>query len=217
MMPFAALALLKVPVDPDADQARRWVVAELTKPEYRAAQPTLFDRISAAFWDWLTSLNIGSGLGQGPLLVLGTVLLLAAIIAAYFIFGAPRLNRRSAAAGALFGVNDDRDAAAMRAAAQAAAARGQWSLAISELFRALARGLTERTIVPATPGMTAHTFAGAAAHAFPGMDDRLQAAAAAFDEVRYLGRPGTEAAFRQVEGLERELAATRPQLDRLPR
>ena len=217
MMPFAALALLKVPVDPDAGQARRWVVAELSKPEYRAAQPTLFDRISAAFWDWLTSLNIGSGLGQGPLLVLVTVLLLAAIIAAYFIFGAPRLNRRSAAAGALFGVDDDRDAAAMRAAAQAAAGRGQWSLAISELFRALARGLAERTIVPATPGMTAHTFASAAGHAFPPLADRLQAAATAFDAVRYLGRPGTEAAFRQVETLERELAATRPQLDGSPR
>ncbi|GAB3030123.1 DUF4129 domain-containing protein [Parafrigoribacterium mesophilum] len=226
MMHLAALgssALLgglaaKVPVDPDADQARRWIVAELSKPEYQAAQPTLFDRVSAAFWDWLTSLDLGNtGLGPGPLLVIITVLLLAGIIAAYFIFGAPRLNRRSRAAGVLFGVDDDRDAAAMRAAAQAAAGRAQWSLAISEMFRALARGLAERTIVSVSPGTTARTFADTAGHAFPTLDDRLQFAAAAFDEVRYLGRPGTEEAFRQVADLERELAGARPQLNGLPR
>jgi hypothetical protein len=218
MIPVAALALLKVPVDPDADQARRWLVAELSKPEYQAAQPTLFDRVSAAFWNWLTSLDFGNtGLGPGPLLVAVTLLLLAAVVAAYVIFGAPRLNRRSRAAGTLFGVDDDRDAAAMRAAAQTAAGRAEWSLAISELFRALARGLAERTIVSATPGMTAHTFAGTAAQAFPALADRLQLAATTFDEVRYLGRPGTEEAFRQVASLERELAGARPQLNGVPR
>ena len=128
MMHLAALGssglwAAAVPVDPDADQARRWIVAELSKPEYQAAQPTLFDRVSAAFWDWLTSLDLsGAGVGRGPLLVAGAVLLVAAIIAAYLIFGAPRLNRRSRVSGALFGVDDDRDAAAMRSAAESAAA-----------------------------------------------------------------------------------------------
>ena len=211
------LLAAEVPVDPDADQARRWIVAELSKPEYRAAQPTLFDRISAAFWDWLTSLDLsGAGVGRGPLLVAGAVLLVAAIIAAYLIFGAPRLNRRSRVTGALFGVNDDRDAAAMRSAAESAARRGDWSLAISEMFRALARGLAERTIVTPSPGMTAHTFATAAGRGFPPQADRLQAAASAFDRVRYLDQPGTESAYRQVADLERELAATRPQLAELP-
>jgi hypothetical protein len=219
MMHVAALSLLaaEVPVDPDADQARRWVVAELSKPEYRAAQPTLFDRVSAAFWDWLTSLDLsGAGLARGPLLVAGAVLLVAAIVAAYLIFGAPRLNRRSRMSGALFGVDDDRDAAAMRSAAESAAERGDWSLAISEMFRALARGLAERTIVGPSPGMTAHTFAADAGQAFPQQAGRLQVAAAAFDEVRYLDRPGTEDAYRQVAGLEHELGATRPQLAELP-
>ena len=71
MMHLAALGssglwAAAVPVDPDADQARRWIVAELSKPEYQAAQPTLFDRVSAAFWDWLTSLDLsGAGVGRG--------------------------------------------------------------------------------------------------------------------------------------------------------
>jgi hypothetical protein len=222
MMHVAALGLAgvvvaAVPVDPDADQARRWIVAELSKPEYQAAQPTLFDRVSAAFWDWLTSLDLsGAGVGRGPLLVVGAVLLVAAIIAAYLIFGAPRLNRRSRVSGALFGVDDDRDAAAMRSAAESAAHRGDWSLAISEMFRALARGLAERTIVTASPGMTAHTFAASAGQAFPPLADRLQVAAAAFDEVRYLDRPGTEGAYAQIADLERELSATRAQLAELP-
>ncbi len=217
MMPLGALVLLTVPVDPDADQARRWIVAELSKPEYQAAKPTLFDRISAAFWDWLTSLDpSGAAVGRGPLLVAGAVLLVAAIVAAYLIFGAPRLNRRSQASGALFGVDENRDAAAMRSAAERAAGRGDWSLAISEMFRALARGLTERTIVTASPGMTAHTFAAGAAQTFPDQADRLHVAAAAFDEVRYLGRPGAAGAFTQIADLETELRAARPQLAGLP-
>ncbi|HUG49667.1 MAG TPA: DUF4129 domain-containing protein, partial [Terrimesophilobacter sp.] len=110
-----------------------------------------------------------------------------------------------------FGVDDDRDAAAMRSAAESAAHRGDWSLAISEMFRALARGLAERTIVSANPGMTAHTFAATAGQAFPPLADRLRVAAAAFDEVRYLNRPGTEAGYAQVADLERELGASRPQ------
>ena len=217
MMSLAALVLLKVPVDPDAGQARRWIVAELSKPEYQSAKPTLFDRVSAAFWDWLTSLDLsGAGVGRGPLLVAGAVLLVAAIIAAYLIFGAPRRNRRSRASGALFGVDENRDAAAMRSAAESAAVQGNWSLAISEMFRALARGLAERTVVTASPGMTAHTFATSAAHAFPDHADRLHVAAAAFDEVRYLGRPGTAGRYAQIANLEAELRATQPQLAGLP-
>jgi hypothetical protein len=212
------LVAADVPVDPDADQARRWIVAELSKPEYQAAQPTLFDRVSAAFWDWLTSLDLsGAGVGRGPLLVAAAVLLVAAIVAAYLIFGAPRLNRRSRVSGALFGVDDDRNAAAMLSAAESAARRGDWSLAISEMFRALARGLAERTIVTPSPGMTAHAFAAGAGQAFPPLADRLQVAAATFDEVRYLNRPGSEGAYAQVADLVRELDATRPQLAELPR
>jgi hypothetical protein len=37
--------------------------------------------------------------------------------------------------------------------------------------------------------------------------------ATAFDEVRYLGREGTQQQFRQVAALERDLRAARPELD----
>ena len=36
------------PLDPDATEARRWVLDELANPEYRAAEPTAFDLFAQA-------------------------------------------------------------------------------------------------------------------------------------------------------------------------
>ena len=55
------------PVDPDREEARRWILEELTDAQYRAAEPTWWDLLSQAFWDWLTSLDLsGAGFLQGP-------------------------------------------------------------------------------------------------------------------------------------------------------
>lgn len=207
-----ALVRLDVPVDPDSAEAQRWVIQELAKPEYRAAQPTWFDRASKAFWDWLQSLRIDSGPGvQGPILIIALLVVVAALIAAFFIFGAPRLNRRSSA-GALFGEDDARDSAAMRRSAEAAAAGSDWVLAIEEMFRSIARGLAERTLVTVSPGTTARDFAVRAGTVLPAFSERLSAAASAFDDVRYLGREGSEAAYRSLSSLEGDLRAARPAL-----
>jgi len=201
-----------VPVDPNAGQARNWIVQELSKPEYQAAQPTLFDRVSAAFLHWLDNLKIGTnGLTQAPVLLFVALIIVAAIVAAYFIFGPPRLNRKSAV-GALFGKEDERDAAEMRRNAGAAAARGDYTLAIEELFRAIARGLTERTIVSTSPGTTARDFASAAGEAFPAHAGRLTVAATEFDRVRYLGQAGVLATYSELCALESDLRSSRPVL-----
>ncbi|QNE48337.1 DUF4129 domain-containing protein [Glaciihabitans sp. INWT7] len=200
-----------VPVDPDSAEAQRWVIQELSKPEYRAAQPTWFDRASKAFLDWLQSLRIDSGAGvQGPILILALIVIVAALVAAFFIFGAPRLNRRSAASGILFGDDDARDAAAMRRAAEDAAGRSDWVLAIEEIFRSIARGLAERTLVTVSPGTTARDFAVRAGVVLPGYSERLTTAASAFDDVRYLGREGTESAYGEAARLEKDLRSVRP-------
>ena len=204
-----------VPVDPDAEQARQWIIAELSKPAYQAAQPTWFDRLSSAFWNWLTSLNFGDTGTNGVILLIAVVIVAAAVVAAFLLFGAPRLNRRSAMTGALFGEDDDRSANAIRAAADAAADRQEWTLAIEELFRSIARGLAERTVVTTSPGTTARDFAARAGIPFPPYADRLASAARVFDGVRYLGREGTEAAFRETARLESELRTARPVLETL--
>ncbi|WP_349904337.1 DUF4129 domain-containing protein [Parafrigoribacterium humi] len=200
-----------VPVDPDAGEARRWIIEELSKPAYQAAQPSWFDRLSSAVWNWLTSLRFGDG-GAGWPVILIVVVIAVAVVAAFLIFGAPRFNRRSTAHGALFGAEDERDAAAMRASASAAAAAGDWTLAIEELFRALARGLAERTIVTTSPGTTARDFAMRAGGAFPALATDLAASARAFDDVRYLGRPGSERAYRDIVALEQTLRSAHPEL-----
>ena len=208
-----ALVRLDVPVTPDSAEAQRWIIQELSKPEYRAAQPTWFDRASKAFWDWLQSLKIDGGPGvQGPILIIALIVVVAALVAAFFIFGAPRLNRRSAGGGALFGEDDARDASAMRRSAEEAAARSDWVLAIEEIFRSIARGLAERTLVTVSPGTTARDFAVRAGTVLPAFSERLSAAASAFDDVRYLSRAGTEAAYRSASALESDLRATRPVL-----
>jgi hypothetical protein len=214
MIPVWALAGFEVPVDPDAAEARRWIIQELSKPAYQAAQPTWFDRVSSAFWDWLNSLDLsGTGAAGGPILVLAVILVLAAIVAGFFIFGPPRLNRRSGVAGPLFGEDDERTAAVLRAAAETAASRGDWSTALSEMFRSIARGLAERTIVSVNPGMTAHSLVQNAARAFPELAGALRDAAGRFDGVRYLGRVGTEDGYRLTAQLERALRNSRPALE----
>ena len=203
-----------VPVDPDPPEATEWLINELSKPVYQAAQPTLFDRIAKAISDWISSLQFGTVEGP-PALGLGVIVAIVVIglIVAFLIFGVPRFNRRSAVTGALFGDEDNRTAARIRQAAEAAAQRGDYSTAVAEMFRAIARGLAERTIVSTTPGTTAHDFAGRAGRVFPLLAERLVESSVAFDEVRYLGRQGTPTQYAAIAALETDLRTARPVLE----
>ncbi|GAA4060903.1 DUF4129 domain-containing protein [Agromyces indicus] len=199
------------PLDPDAPEARRWVLDELAKPEYRAAEPTAFDLFAQAVRDWLVGLFEGAGGLPMPALALIAVLVVAALLGvALLVFGLPRLRRRAGAPVPLFDDGDVRDAAALRRAAEAAAASGDWALAVQERFRAIVRSLVERELVRVHPGTTAHGMADAASRPFPDRAAELESAAADFDAVRYLGRSGTEAQYRRVTALESALAASRP-------
>jgi hypothetical protein len=205
---------LDVPVDPDPPEATEWLIDELAKPVYQAAQPTLFDRIAKAIGDWLDSLQFGTIEGP-PALGIGLVVALVAValVVAFLVFGMPRLNRRSVVTGALFGDDDDRSAARIRQDAEAAARRGDFATAIAEMFRAIARGLAERTIVTTTPGTTARDFAARAGAVFPELGARLVESAVAFDAVRYLGRDGSQQQYRAIAALESDLRAARPSLE----
>jgi hypothetical protein len=214
MIPVAASSLLlDVPVEPDAEEARNWLLRELANPEYEAAKPTWFDRLSGAVVEWFSSLSLGGVQGPPALgIVLVLALVLAAIVVAFLVFGVPRLRRRSAVAGSLFGKSDDRSAEQLRAAAEARAAEGDFAAATAEMFRAIARGLAERSIVTTTPGTTAHDFAARAGSAFADLAPALVTSATLFDEVRYLGRAGSLVGYTTVAELERTLRSTTPAL-----
>ncbi|WBU37809.1 DUF4129 domain-containing protein [Homoserinibacter sp. YIM 151385] len=202
----------EVPLDPDAEEARRLVLEELSKQEYREARPTWFDQLISGIADWLGDLIQVPG-GDGSGLVAGLVLLAVVVVIgviAFLVFGVPRLNRRSRAAGALFGEDDERTAAQLRRAAADAAAAGDWPLAVMEQFRALARGLAERTVVSAAPGLTAHGFARAAGAELPEHAAGLERAAGDFDGVRYLDRGADRDDFERLRALDEAVGRARP-------
>lgn len=201
-----------VPVQPDAGTARRWLLDELAKPAYAAAQPSPIDRAAQAFLTWFTGLFDVKGSDTPPLaLAVAIAIVVAVLVVALLLFGLPRRNRRSTI-GSLFGADDRRSAEEMRRAAEAAMGRSDWSLAVLERFRALARGLDERTLVAVFPGTTASGFAAAAARAFPTELQELQAAAELFDGVRYAEEPATREDALSVFALDDRLVAARPQL-----
>ncbi|WP_043322166.1 DUF4129 domain-containing protein [Mycetocola saprophilus] len=209
-----SVRLAEPPLTPDAPEAHDWLSNELTKPEYAAATPNLFDRLVTEFLGWLGRLFSGSIDGPGdwvPVLLL--LLLAAAVVAAILIWGRPRLNRaRASTTQALFGERDTRSAAEIRAAAARAAAAGNYDLAVLEGYRALCRDLDERTIIVLDPGSTAHQAAGAASRAFPAFGEVLARTANDFDAVRYLSVPATAQQWERIRSTDESLRAQRPVL-----
>jgi len=199
---------------PDGDEARKWAERELADSVYAIAEPTPFDRIARALGDFFASLfSVQLDGGWGPwVAVVAAVVIVVVIIAAFLVWGIPRATGRSRATHALFGVDEQRSAAELRRDAASLAAKGEWSEAIVLRFRALARGLVERGAVDTPPGATVHAFARAAARAFPASGGELESAAAAFDDVRYLRRPGTEELYRRIAAVDETVAAARPVL-----
>ncbi|MET0296222.1 MAG: DUF4129 domain-containing protein [Microbacterium sp.] len=203
----------EIPVVPDGDEARKWAEDELSRQVYREAEPTLFDRAARAVADFFAGLFSNEVDGQWGLVLAIVVVAVVVVIAiaAFLVWGLPRSTRRARPTTAeLFGDAEGRSAAELRSAAATAAARGAWDDAVVLRFRGLARALDERGIVETPPGATVHAFARAAARAFPSSEDALEAAAAAFDDVRYLRRPGTDALYRRIADVDDDLARARP-------
>lgn len=201
------------PLTPDGDEARDWAERELSKPAYDIAEPTPFDIVARAVGDFFASLfstELSGEWGSVVALIAGIVVVIV-IVAAFAVWGVPRASRRARAqATALFGESEGRSAAELRAAAASHARTGEWEAAVVLHFRALARGCAERGVVDAPPGATVHAFARAAGRAFPDLAERLEAAATAFDDVRYLRRPGTPELYRLVADTDAAVVAARP-------
>ena len=168
--------------------------------------PSLLSRLAARFVNWLESLALhGPGgslnwlvvilLGIGVLALLGTV---------GYIAGSARLGRRYRAAvveGRLI------SAAEHRSAADAFAAAGDFQSAIIERVRAIAVDLESRHILPPRPGRTAAELGAEAALAIPAEATALGHATRVFDDVRYGGRPGSQAGYQQVRDLDLRIRA----------
>lgn len=197
---------------PDAEEARRFAEQELAKPEYLAAQPNAFDRASLAvleFLDRLLNPDLGNGVGGLALLITIAAVVIALLVIGVLAWGRPRASRRRQAHGELLGEHDQLSAAQLRAAADSLARSGDWSSAVTQRYRALARSLIERELLDPAPGATAQSIAAAAAHTFPEERAALLHAAQLFDGVRYLGTPGDEPTYLAVRTVDERIALAR--------
>jgi hypothetical protein len=194
----------QVPVEPDAETARRWAMEELSKPAYQEHGPSWITRV----WEWLGrlldhlfSFDLG---GNVIAAIVVAVLIVGLIILAVRLTAGPVgrafRNRRT---HSVF-EDDSRTSAQMRAAANAASERGEWDLAVLERFRAIIRSLEERDLISDRPGVTADEAALEAGGRFPDVVMEMMAGANLFDAVRY----GHGVATRQDDEALRRLDAS---------
>jgi len=186
------------------DQARDLARHELARSIYR---PSLLSR-----W-WHDILRWLGGLGPGEpnwlaVAVLAVVVVLAAV-GAYYWIGSPRASRQTRAEPVIG--RKPRTAAEYRSAAEQLAASGNYHEAIAELVRAIATDLETREILLPKLARTADELAAEAAVSFPDESGELAAVARLFDDVRYGGRPGSQAGYERVQRLDIRLASTAPQ------
>lgn len=197
---------------PDGDDARRWAEEELSNPRYADATPTWFDLMARDVGRFLADLfSSQNGANVGPsALIIVTVIIAAALIAALIIWGRPRASRAVRRAGGdLLGSADDRSAAQLRADAQRSARDGDWDTATVLRFRAIARSLLERDVIDPAPGATAQAIAREASTAFTEEAIAMSRAATAFDDVRYLRHPATEQSYLEIAATDERLQARR--------
>ncbi len=183
--------------------ARELARRELSKSIY---QPSVAERIAR----WLArlyhdaSLAVPGGWWSAVALTIALVLVITAVL----FWVRPARARKSASSAVLPG--KARDAADYRRAARELAEAGDYSAAIVERVRAIAAGLSERGIVPARPGRTAHELGEEAAAELPASAAELRAVMRLFEDVRYGDRPGTQPGYLRVSHLDAELRAARP-------
>lgn len=179
---------VSIPIEPDADEARRWLENELSKPEYREQGQSLLDRLR----DWINDLlnrisfsSSGDGAFLNPGAIVAIVIGLAVVGLLVWLFRGQKMRAKARAASASVFEDDVRTSVDMDAAARRAAEAGDWTLAVLERFRAMVRRLEERGVVDVVPGMTAWEFTVAAGAMLPAHAHGLTQAGDVFDAVRY--------------------------------
>lgn len=203
------------PLDPDSDTARQWVTDEWGPP--RTIQPSLIERIQ----DFLRSLFDNEPGGSTAPATLNIVRLLVALVliavVAFLIYYVVRNMRDTQSAGAASGSvlepGDLRSASALAEAARQALAAGNWSLAVLEAYRSIAKSGSERNLLGGADSLTAEQVAGELAVSFSEQRADLYAAASEFNSTRYGGMAASAAQATHAVELQQTLAKKRPRLE----
>ena len=197
-----------VPVELGREEARELARRELADPAYDAEPPLLqqvvawiIERIQELI-DRTAGALSGSVAGRILVVVLGLVVTLV-------ILRMGQLARRGTRSDPLF-PTERRTAAEYRAAADAAAARQDWSSAVIERYRAVVLGFEERGLLDPRPGRTADEAAAEGGAVLPELASGLRARSILFDAVRYGGRTATAADDALMRRLDEDAIRARP-------
>ncbi|HVV10756.1 DUF4129 domain-containing protein [Amycolatopsis sp.] len=204
------MILANIPITIDRDDARRAAAEELSKPEYRAAEPSWFQRALSWLAQRVSDLfaAVSGVVPGGPL---GLLVLLAVVVLVIVVVRL-RVGKVARTVRGRRAVFEDTTRAAedYRRAAEDAFAAGDVATAVRERFRGLVRGLEERGVLDARSGRTADEAAREAGAQLPESRDELAFAASLFDAVHYGGRPATAEDYRRLVALDGRTQRERP-------
>ena len=204
---------LKVPIDIGRDAASDAARRELSKAVYAAGRPSLEQRVISWLIDKIFgALSAAASVVPGGAVGLVVLAVLLAVVVVVVIRRTGPLRATATADAPLF-AGRPRSAQQYRSAADAAATAGDWDEAVRQRFRAIVRSAEERDILDSRPGRTADEAATAAAAALPACADGLRAAAEAFDDVAYGGRPGSQRTDADLRAVDRAVATARATVD----
>lgn len=203
---------MSLPVELDRDEARELAERELAHPRY-TTEPPLHERAIEWIVERFARLIDGAA-GALNTPVATVVLILVVILVVVLILRYAPVARRSARGrtSPVFGPAR-RTADEHRDAADAAAARRDWSTAVVERFRAITAGLEERAVLDPRPGRTADEVAQDAGGPLPDVAERLTAAARLFDRVYYGRLAADRSDDDELRTLDDEIHGARPRFE----
>jgi hypothetical protein len=196
-------------LSPTPPQARDWLQQELQGSDYHS--PWL-DSVVRWISDLLDKIFAGAGRVAG--LTPAITALIAVVVIALLVWILPKVRREPMVAAEDGAVLDDGTITAARYRELAAQARidGRYDDALLNGFRAIAKDMSDRSVLNDAPGRTAHEVSLALASPFPDHAGRLVRAADLFDSVRYGHRRSSAEQAGQILDLDAELVRTRPLL-----
>jgi hypothetical protein len=199
-----------VPVQPDADQARSWLKAELLDPIYHE-NGSLLETIRAWIIEKVQeALSAVSAVGSNRAALVVVAIALITATVALLVAGPVRRARSTARLSHDVLVDDTRSASELRAASAVHADAGRFNEAVLDRFRAVLRSLEERTVLDPRPGRTADEAAREAGHRFPQHSTAFQDAGHLFDDVCYGDLAADTQSYHRVCELDDSIAASRP-------
>jgi len=198
---------VEVPVDLGREEARDLARRELADPVYDA-EPSWLQQAVGWLLDRIEELLSRTTGALGGWVGIAIMVALIVLVASAVIRRMGPMARRARSRAPVFD-GAPRTSAEYRAAADAAADRGDWSSAVIERYRAIVAGLEERGVLDPRPGRTADEAAAEGGSALPGVGHDLGVGAGLFDAVRYGGRSATSDDDNALRHLDGAVAAAR--------